>query len=119
MDKVLELTELDEIVTREKLIDAAACGKTLFYKDLSFEHDSVYMSHLKKVIKRISLFEREHDRPILCAIVVSDNKSAEPGSGFSEFCIENEIKPDDFKYHQDECFKRWGDKDFRNANKEL
>lgn len=48
MENGIVLIEIDEIKTREKLVDAASNGRTLFYKELRLQNDSPYMSHFKK-----------------------------------------------------------------------
>lgn len=118
MGKKIMLTEVDEIVIRKKLIDVASEGETICYGALRLEKDSLQMSHLKKVIEKISLYELEHKRPILCAIVVRKGKKAIPGVGFQKFCEKYDIDSD-FEHLKQDCFDRWGDDDFRNANKEL
>ncbi len=116
MENGIVLIEIDEIKTREKLVDAASNGRTLFYKELRLQNDSPYMSHLKKVIEKISLYELSHERPLLCAIVVSDDKDAVPGFGFRVFCEKHGINPD-FKLHQKECFEKWGNVEFKEKYK--
>lgn len=116
MENKIVLTEIDEIEIRKKLIDAASNGSPLFYRELRLQNDSPYMSHLIKVLNNISLFELSHGRPLLCAIVVSDDKDAVPGFGFQVFCEKHGINPD-FKLHQKECFEKWGNDEFKEKYK--
>lgn len=118
MENKIVLTEIDEIEIRKKLIVAASNGKTLFYRELRFQNDSPFMNHLIKVLNKTSLFELSHGRPLLCAIVVSDDKDAEPGFGFKIFCKKHGINPD-YKLHQKECFEKWGNAEFRKKNQDI
>ena len=90
---------------RERLIEAASQRKILTYSDLVSDDDDRHMNKLSKTLAKISCFERNEDRPFLCAIVVQ-KETGFPGTGFFMLCADLGIDTD-FKTLQEECFEYW------------
>lgn len=115
MENQILLIEKDEVEIREKLIEAAISGNTLFYSDLRLEKDSCQMTRLIKILNRIGKYELQNGRPPLCAIVVRKRAikgKRTPGKGFENLCIENGL-PVYEGYEEDyknKCFEEWDKK---------
>ena len=105
-NKIILDSETQEI--RQKLIDAASQRKTLTYSDLVGSDDDRHMTKLSKALAKISCYERNEDRPLLCAIVVQ-KATGFPGSGFYMLCDDLNIDKA-LEELQKECFEYWENK---------
>ncbi|PXV61240.1 hypothetical protein CLV62_12573 [Dysgonomonas alginatilytica] len=104
-NKIILDSEALEI--RKKLIEAASKGETLTYSDLVSDDDDRHMGKLSKTLARISCYERNEDRPFLCALVVQ-KATGVPSTGFFMLCDDLGIDHD-LEDLQRECFEYWGE----------
>ncbi len=102
-NKIILDSEALEI--REKLIEAASKGEELFYSDLIIDHDDRHMNKLGKIPAKISCYEKNDNRPFLCAIVVQKN-TGYPGTGFLTLCLDLGVDKE-IEELQKECFEYW------------
>ena len=102
-NKIILDNEAQEI--RERLIEAASQRKILTYSDLVSDDDDRHMNKLSKTLAKISCFERNEDRPFLCAIVVQ-KETGYPGTGFFVLCADLGIDKE-VEELQEECFVYW------------
>ncbi|MFV0332297.1 MAG: hypothetical protein ACK5KL_21110 [Dysgonomonas sp.] len=96
-----------ETVIREKLIQAAYEGKTVYYSDLT-EGDTSLVRSLGTILEKITRYDIENKQPILASIVVL-KETGLPSEGFFELCDTLDIDAY-LSDIQKECFERWGNK---------
>ena len=67
---------------REKLIKVAKGKRTIYFSELGSEF-GINTRQVGKVVGEISIYEREHCRPLLSAVVIRKDTGM-PGKGFWE-----------------------------------
>ena len=100
------ILDSEALEMREKLIEAASKGEKLFYSDLASDDDDRHMNKLSKILAKISCYEKNEERPFLCAIVVQ-KETGYPGTGFFMLCLDLGIDKE-IEELQKECFEYWG-----------
>jgi hypothetical protein len=106
--KALDSETLD---IRQKLIEAAADRKRLYYSDISLLGDDRHMNALSDILSKISRYEYKNGRPVLSSIVVQ-KESDLPGAGFYLLCdsLKTTQKLEEM---QSFCFDFWSNEENR------
>ncbi len=90
---------------RERLIQKAKANRLVTYKELGEQFQiRAWWRQLGRIVGEISIYEHEHKRPYLSAIVVRQD-TQRPGNGFWGLTGIDTNRP--WEYYRDQVWQYW------------